>query len=738
MRALRWIGSLLAVVAAVSVKLSCSAGLRVDAGGGPGGGGAVLAIQGSVAVGSGGYAAMDEIPVAGGELRLAVPLVAVIEGVPREQIGFPLKHTAITAKVGGMMAEYEVEQVFENPFDTPIEAVYVFPLGDDGAVSGYQMTIGERTITGEIRKREDARRVYEEARASGHTAGLVEQQKPNLFTQHVANIAPRETVRIKLTYVELLDYADGAYDLVVPLVVGPRYLPANRDRTPVAARPAGTPPQPGVTAIPYVDATRASSTVSFTAEIDAGVPIAGIISPSHDIVAAAVSPTRTRVTLGRADELPNRDLIVRYRTAGERTQVGVLAHRTTADGYFLLTIQPKAQYRTGDIAGREVLIVIDRSGSMSGAPIAQAKAVASGIIGTLSERDTFDVIGFASGVESMAGGLIAGDAAGKRRGLEYLNLLQAGGGTEMEAGVTTMLTAAPGGGRVRIVYFLTDGFIGNDDVVVDAAKKLLGTNRIFTVGIGTAPNRSLLDRLARAGRGYASYLTPTESPQELVESLVLRSAYPYLTDVRVDWGDLEVSDVTPAMLPDVYAGQPLVLTGRYRKPGAARIQIEGRTAGRRIAIPVEVTLPARSDFEPVASLWARRQIEALMASREERDITAAVTELGLAFHLVTELTSFVAVDRSRVVGDGRPRVVEQPSIVPEGVSPEAAGAAPSSYSSSPSYSYSPPRAASSSSRHDDGEHFRGFGSGGPSDLPLAPLAALALLGALWLVARRLV
>jgi Ca-activated chloride channel family protein len=183
-----------------------------------------------------------------------------------------------------------------------------------------------------------------------------------------------------------------------------------------------------------------------------------------------------------------------------------------------------------------------------------------------------------------------------------------------------------------------------------------------------------------------------------------------------------------------------VLTGRYRKPGAARIQIEGRTAGRRIAIPVDVMLPPRNDFEPVASLWARRQIETLMASRGERDTQPAVTELGLAFHLVTEFTSFVAVDRSRVVGNGQPRVVEQPSIMPEGVSPEAAGASASpspAYSSSPAYSYSPPP-SSSSSRHDDGEHFRGFGSGGPSDLPLAPLATLALLGALWLVARRLV
>jgi Ca-activated chloride channel homolog len=688
---------------ALALLASCHAGMQVSAD---------LTISGSV-----GYAAMEDLPVAGGELRLVAPQVAVFEGVKQEVIGFPLEHTAISAHVGGMMAVYEVEQTFANPFDEAIEAVYVFPLGDDGAVSGYQMTIGERTITGEIKTKEDARRTYDEAKATGHTAGLVEQNKPNIFTQHIANIAPHERIKIKIRYVELLDYDDGAYTMAVPLTVGPRYLPADRPgRNPVSAQ-----------SMSYIDSSRASSTVSFNAEIDAGVPIVGVESPSHDIVATASAATRSHITLGRSDEIPNRDLVIRYKTAGPQTTVGLLTHKTDNEGYFMLAVQPKGQYRTGDITPREVMIVIDRSGSMNGQPLAQAKAVASAIIDTLTDRDSFNVVAFASGVEAMTEAPVRGDRAGKQQGLEYLEILQSSGGTEMEQGVAKMLTTSPGSDRIRVVYFLTDGFVGNDDVVVGAAKRLLGTNRIFTVGIGSAPNRSLLDRLAGAGRGFASYLTLTEPADKLAKDLVLKSAYPYLTDVQIDWGGLAVEELTPAHVPDVYAGQPLIITGRYRRPGNAVIKVSATTGGQRVTIPIQVTLPTTNNFEPVASLWARRKIEMLMAVADEQNVSKPVTELGLRFHLVTEYTSFVAVDRTRVVSNGKIRVVEQPIVVPEGVNHRTVDQTPSGYSSS----------KSRRSSYDDGGGFGGWGGGGRS---LGDWWALVFfgIGALWLIVRRFV
>lgn len=645
----------------------------------------------------GAYAAMDEVPVVGGELRLVAPQildVATFEaGGPagpgdapaqrREALAFPLRHTAVTAKVAGLVGVYEIEQQFENPFATPLEAVYLFPLGDDGAVSGYQITVGERVIRGEIKPRAEARRVYEEARAGGHTAALVEQQKPNLFMQHVANIPPRQTVRVKLTYTELLDHRDGTYELAVPLTVGPRYLPADRPgQAPVSARLAPEPAAPGVTSVPYADATVAASTVSFTAEIDAGVPIGEVRSPSHSLLVSASSATSRRVTLANAAELPNRDLVVHYATAAESTMTGVLAHRATDDGYLLLTIQPKAHYRTGDVTAREVVLVVDTSGSMSGTPLAQAKAAGSAILQTLSERDTFNILQFASGVDAMAPAPVPGDAAGRQRGLAYLAQLQSGGGTEMDRGVAAMLAEKPGPEQVRIIYFLTDGHVGNDDVVVAAARRLGGDNRIMTIGIGAAPNRYLLDRLAAAGRGFATYLSLNEHVDETVRDLVLQSAYPYLTDVEVDWGTLDVTEVSPSPIRDVYAGQPLVLSGRYRRPGRGVVTVRGRSAGRSVAIPVTVTLPEHHELAPVAQLWARRKIEDLLRDVDpERGMSEAVRAeleaLGLAFSIVTSQTSFVAVDRARVVdGAGRARFVEQPALMPEGMAGGAALAEP--------------------------------------------------------------
>lgn len=670
---------------------ACSANVQLNAG---------------VTIGNGGYAAMDEIPVTGGELRLAVPQAMVFEGEQRDLIAFPLKHTNVHATVGGMMALYDVEQTFENPFNDPLEAVYVFPLGDDGAVNGYEITIGERTITGEINTKEQARKIYDEAKAEGHTAGLVEQNKPNIFTQHIANIAPHESIKVTLHYVELLDYDDGSYTMAVPLTVGPRYMPHHQGHSP---------------APPITYTTQPTSTVSFSADIDAGVPIVDVTSPSHTIIATPMAPTKQRVILGRTDEVPNRDLIVRYKTAGPQTTVGLLTHRVDNDGYFMLAVQPKGQYRTTDIMPREVVLVLDRSGSMDGPPLAQAKSVASAIISTLSERDTFNVVAFASGVDAMSTVAVRGDAAGKARGMEYLAAMQSGGGTEMEQGVAQMLMTTPGSDKIRVVYFLTDGFVGNDDVIVNAASKLLGTNRIFTVGIGSAPNRSLLDRLATAGRGYASYLTLTEPADKLAKELVAKSAYPYMTDVSIDWSGLDVD--APKTLPDVYAGQPLVITGRYKKPGAAMIKVNAWSAGRRVSIPIQVALPTQNSFEPVSSLWARREIEKLMAQRNERSIQSEVTDLGLKFHLVTEFTSFVAVDRSRVVGQGA-RTIVQPSMVPEGVNPVSSGATTSS----------------SSSDGDSGWSGWGGGGGGWGGGDSTPepwwLLGLIALGGVWLCVRR--
>jgi Ca-activated chloride channel family protein len=686
------------------------------------------------------FAAMQEVPVGGGELRLAEPRKTKDDaGASVTAIAFPLRHTDVQTKVSGMSAMYTVTQTFENPYDEAIDAVYVFPLGDEAAVTSYAIVIGERTIAGEIKKKDEARAAYEEARSQGHTAALLEQEKRNIFRQRIANIAPHETIKVRMQYIELLAYADGQYEIAFPLVVGPRYLPADAiGKTPVAAHHAGQQGRAGVTSIPYADDKIAGSTVSFTAEVDAGVPVVAVSSPSHQLKVDEVAPTRRKIALANAGELPNRDLVVRYKTASEQTMVGLLAHRTEARGYFTLVVQPKASYKTGDITPREVMIVIDTSGSMDGPPIAQAQALASVLIDSLRPGDTFNVMAFSGSTNAMAPAPIAGDGTGKQTGKAFVAGLMAGGGTEMGPAIARALATTPGNDRIRLVYFLTDGFVGNDDMIVSAARGNLGTNRIFSVGIGSAPNRSLLNQIAAVGRGFASYLNLGESAADVGEELVRRTAFPYLTDIKIEWNGLAVGAVTPAALPDVYAGQPLVVSGVYTQPGRAKVIVSASTAGRRVQIPVEVALPDRVDAEPVSALWARKRVDELLflAGDNVTDKTVSqITELGLAFHMVTDYTSFVAVDRTRVVtANGASKIIEQPALVPAGVNPETSigspgNGAPAAYASSSSSSASP-------SRRDWGGGGWGGGHGGGGDVDLLTLLlACSLVPLAWTLRR---
>ena len=690
---------------------------------------------------AGDYAAMDEVPVEGGELRLAKPVtVTTSRGAGEELIQFPLAAMKVSIDVSGPMAEYTIEQTFKNPLSVPIEAVYVFPLGDDAAVSSYAIQIGDRTIKGTIKEREEARRIYEEAKQSGHTAGLLEQQKANVFTQKVANIPPREPVVVRFRYVEMLDLEDGQYELVFPMVVGPRYLPANGGRRPIGSHNAGA--AGGSGSIPYHRGYQGPP-VKLAARIDAGSPIRGLHSPSHAITTRELDNTAVRIDLDRSAGVANRDFILRYKPDGARTTVGLLAHRNGADGFFVLSVMPKQSYKTGDIAPREVIFLIDHSGSMQGEPLAAARGVTRAMIDTLSARDTFNVIAFASGTKTLSSKPIAGDAAGKAQGMRWVDAIQAGGGTEMERGILESLAREPGGDRIRIVYVITDGYVGNDDVILSAAQKHLAHNRIYPVGIGSSPNRYLLDRLGEVGRGFTRYIISSSDTAEVAAELVRKSAYPYMTNLKIDWGGLDVRDMTPQKLPDVYAGMPLVIAGLYDKPGSGTVKLEATVGGRRVTIPLEVSLPEKKYRRPVAYLWARRRIHELMArdfGTLDDKTKEAITGIGLNFGLVTEFTSYVAVDRTRVVNQsGQVKTLVQPAPTPAGVNHSAAvgsgGAAqPVAMNSGGSY---PVSSSSSSGSYDSGGGGGWGGGGGGGDIdPLTALMALLLLPGAFLLWRR--
>jgi Ca-activated chloride channel family protein len=653
-------------------------------------------------------------------------------GIQREVIEFPLKSMKVHIDVKSSMAEYTVEQVFENPVSETIEAVYLFPLGDEAAISSYEIVIGDRVIKGEIKTKKEARRIYKKAKEDKHITGLLEQHKANVFQQSVANIPAGRAVTVRFRYVEMADYEDGRYEIVFPMVVGPRFTPAeHRGRSPVSAHHAGTPAGSG-TSIPY-DASYAGPAITLTASVNAGVPIHAITSPSHAVKESKLSTTSSKVVLANNQGAANRDFIMRYQVAGPKTTMGMLTHKNADLGYFVMTVQPKENYKTGDIAAREMVFLIDVSGSMSGRSLDISRTLTKALIQTLNPKDTFNVMSFASGTNQMSKGPIAADQAGIARGLQWVDALSAGGGTDMELGMLRSLTRKPGGDRVRMVYMLSDGFIGNDDVILSAARKHLSANRIFPIGIGSSPNRYLFDRLGEVGRGFTSYLYEYDEASEMATELVDKSAYPYLTNLKIDWSGLDVRDLSPAKLPDVYAGQPIVVTGRFKKPGQAKVKLKARAAGRDVVIPLDVTLPDLERQRSVAYLWARQRIKELM-SNNFGQVTAAdkqaVTGIGLGFGLVTEYTSYVAVDKTRVVSDsGQVRTIVQPAPMPEGVNAATAIGSPASPSGSSSYASSSRSYGSGSGGSSGGGGYSGGGGGGGGgDLdPLTLLLSLTLI-----------
>lgn len=586
----------------------------------------------------------------------------------------PLKHTAVQAEITGFTARVNVTQVFQNPFRETIEAVYTFPLPNRAAVDSMVMLIGDRTVRGKIKRREEARAIYEEARSRGRTAGLLDQERPNIFTQSVANILAGQQVKITISYVETLNYEEGEYGFVFPMVVGPRYIPGrpagqqgggwspDTDRVPDASRITPPVARPG---------TRAGHDISVEVGLDAGMPVDRLRSVNHEIDFERPSATRARVRLRERAVIPNRDFVLRYDVAGRRISDAVLTHRGSRGGFFTLILQPPERVTLAEVTPKELVFVLDTSGSMSGFPIEKAKETMKLALESLYPQDTFNLITFAGDTHILFPSPAPASEANLRRAQEFLAARRGSGGTEMMKAVRAALEASENQAAVRIVCFMTDGYVGNEaEIIAEVGRH--PNARVFSFGIGNSVNRYLLDKMAEIGRGEVEYVSLNEDGSAAAKRFHERVRNPLLTDVSIDWGGLPVQDVYPKRVPDLFAAKALVLSGRYSGAARGMIRINGKVAGRPWSRQVSVDLPAgeaRHDVLPV--LWARNRIEDLLdeqfAVEEARE---RVTELALEYQLMSPFTSFVAVEEMTVTEGGQPRRVEVPVEMPEGVSYE--------------------------------------------------------------------
>ncbi len=600
-------------------------------------------------------------------------LRAVVAG-EKEQVELPLRHTSVDARINAYVAAVTVAQQYVNPYAEKIEVVYVFPLPQDAAVSEFLMKVGNRTIRGIIRERQEAEQIYREARDAGYTASLLTQERPNVFTQKVANIEPQKEIDIELTYFNTLPYRDGAYVFTFPSVVGPRFNPPDaNDGVGAAAMGAGG--QSGQPAeVQYLAPHQESShEVLMTIALDAGVSIESVESPTHRIRVTEEGEGRRQIALLDRTMKPDRDFVLRYRVAGEALKSALITHEDDRGGYFTVVLTPPEDLRRMERAPAEHVFVLDCSGSMNGWPLDAAKETVERVLGRLDDRDTFQIIQFSNNASALGSRPVPATRRNIKQGLRYLRRLDGAGGTMMIEGLKAALDFPHEEGKVRIVTFLTDGFIGNEAEILTAVKQKLGQSRIFSFGVGSAPNRYLLERMAKLGQGAVAYVgqSTAKADQEAVDDFYERVSHPALSDVSVDWGRGRVSEVFPSRIPDVTAGRPVVLTGRFTGRLERDITVHGRIGGERTRFRIPVKRSDTSSNPAIPQIWARMKImdmaDGSLGSRHQPRLQEEIKALALQYGLMSKFTAFIAVDASRKTAGQHGYTVAQPVPVPHGV-----------------------------------------------------------------------
>jgi Ca-activated chloride channel family protein len=596
----------------------------------------------------------------------------------------PLKHTGVKTEISGSLARVIVTQQFENPFPDKIEAVYTFPLPSAAAVDDMTITVGNRRVKGKIMRREDAQATYDAARAAGQVAALLHQQRPNIFTQAVANILPGQQITVTISYVETLKYDTGSYEWSFPMVVGARYIPAAEVNGDSGSRATNAPENAGADAQPDAaprvpDAAQISPPqvsagmrpghdISIEVNIDGGVPLIGFQSITHEIEALQPGQGKATVRLKDQASVPNKDFVLKYEVAGNQIEDALLTHRGAGGGFFTFILQPPARVTAADVMPKELVFVLDTSGSMEGFPLNKATETMRLALDGLYPQDTFNIITFAGDTRILFPEPVPATPANLKKAKEFLTRTKSDGGTEMMKAIRAALAPSHDEDHVRITCFLTDGQVGNDMEIIAEVQKHPRA-RVFALGFGDAPNRFLLDKITEYGRGEVEYVTENGDSAGVAKRFHERVRNPLLTDVTIDWGGLAVDSVYPQTIPDLFSTKPVIISGRYATAGTGVIRLKGMMSGHEFVREIPVSLP---DNEPqhdvLATLWARRKVDDLMgrdmqgmqAGTMKEDLKKEITNLGLTYRMMTQFTSFVAVEDAIVTDGGEPRRVEVP------------------------------------------------------------------------------
>jgi Ca-activated chloride channel family protein len=586
----------------------------------------------------------------------------------------PLKETKADVHIAGVIADVVVTQVYRNEGSRPLNARYVFPASTRAAVHGMTMQVGNERIRARIREKQAAKKEFEEAKAAGKSAALLEEQRPNVFSMSVANVMPQDEIRVELHYSELLVPTEGTYEFVYPTVAGPRYSNAPESKAEAS----------GWVKSPYLHAKEEPSyEFNIETRIAAGMPIGEILCPSHQTHVDWEDGDTARVRLDpREAHGGNRDYILRYRLQGQQVQTGLLLYPGPSgqpgqgENFFLLMVQPPRRVMPAQIPPREYIFVLDVSGSMRGFPLDTAKTLMSELVGGLRPTDRFNVLLFSGASKLIAPQSLPATPENVRQVIAEVESAQGGGETELNKALdrAIALPEAPGVSRTMIV--ITDGFVEAEASICEQIRTRLNRSNLFAFGIGTSVNRNLIEGMARAGQGEPFIVTEPGEAKEVAKRLWDYVKSPVLTHVEIETADFQTFDVEPLSVPDLFADRPLVVFGKWKGKPAGTIRVTGLGGEGRFekAFDVAEAKPS-ADNQALRYLWARERVARLTDYGADNDDATrqAVTGLGLKYELLTPYTSFVAVHEKARNQEGAAQDVDQPLPMPQGVEDSAVG-----------------------------------------------------------------
>jgi Ca-activated chloride channel family protein len=573
-------------------------------------------------------------------------LLDVESGISFSEHDFGLEGSNVKVDIAGIIADVTVEQVYVNNSDQELDAQYVFPGSTQSAVYAMEMQVGDRIIEAKIKEKHQAKKIFNKAKKQGKTASLMDQERPNVFKMSLANIKTGDTIKVRFSYTETIIPKNKEYEFIFPTIVGPRYASAEHVTN-----------DPWVSN-PYTDTEHLANSILdpyFNIEVDlnAGLPIQKAVCNSHPYSKVKFK-SESAVGFKLTDEQYEKDkgdVIFSYRLAGEKVNGGMLLYDHGGEQFFMMTMQPPARPKAEDIPPRDYLFVVDVSGSMNGFPIQISKNLIKDLLFNLRPIDRFNVMLFASGFSKYSNTMVPVSDHAIAQAMMYIDNQPGSGGTEILPALKESLAMIDDNGRSTTVVIATDGLVTVEKEAMELIEKNLGEANFFPFGIGRSVNRLIIEAMAHVGHSEPMVCTTRKEAKRIAQEFRKMISSPVLTNVKFDFDGLDVYDVVPKSVPDLFADKPIVVYGKYRGKPNGKVRVTGNSGTGLFEQEMAFSeWDVSQANRGLRYLWARQKIKLLSdyhrvtySGKEKREIIA----LGLKYNLLTEFTSFVGVDEGR-------------------------------------------------------------------------------------------